>query len=257
MVVAGRRKVHRVLHLARRRPHHRHPAALHRLGAAQLAHRHPAFSGHCCWCDDHRRRGPQHHLPGARNPPKRAARRLHQRGYARIENPGRLHPPVPCKPCKPATVDEAKRQEFYGIMLEDSDRLLATIEQVLRTGRIGAAAPQAEPHQRSISTAWSKSAWRARGRSTMFRPSRSTYRAGPRPSRSGRSGRSARRRLEPDRQRGQVFRQRGQRHRRDREPWTNKYVTVRVQDRGPASPKCELKQIFKRFYRVPGRLRPA
>src|SRR5580658_10333021 len=36
-------------------------------------------------------------------------------------------------------VDEAKRQEFYRIMLEDSDRLLGTIEQVLRTGRIGHA----------------------------------------------------------------------------------------------------------------------
>src|SRR5579871_1802505 len=36
-------------------------------------------------------------------------------------------------------VDEPKRQEFYRIMLEDSERLLGTIEQVLRTGRIGAA----------------------------------------------------------------------------------------------------------------------
>src|SRR6266849_1945507 len=34
-------------------------------------------------------------------------------------------------------VDEEKRKEFYRIMLEDSDRLLGTIEQVLRTGRIG------------------------------------------------------------------------------------------------------------------------
>src|SRR5690348_12701571 len=34
-------------------------------------------------------------------------------------------------------VDETKRQEFYRIMVADSDRLLATIEQVLRTGRIG------------------------------------------------------------------------------------------------------------------------
>src|SRR5438477_12266411 len=39
-------------------------------------------------------------------------------------------------------VDESKRKEFYGIMLEDSDRLLATIEQILRTGRIGAASRQ-------------------------------------------------------------------------------------------------------------------
>src|ERR1019366_6175035 len=35
-------------------------------------------------------------------------------------------------------VDESKRQEFYGVMLEDSDRLLGTIEQVLRAGQAGA-----------------------------------------------------------------------------------------------------------------------
>src|ERR1700726_1868627 len=34
-------------------------------------------------------------------------------------------------------VDETKRSEFYDIILDDSDRLLSTIEQVLRTGRIG------------------------------------------------------------------------------------------------------------------------
>src|SRR3954463_6660797 len=37
-------------------------------------------------------------------------------------------------------VDEAKRKEFYRIMLDDSDRLLSTIEQVLRTGRVGSTA---------------------------------------------------------------------------------------------------------------------
>src|SRR5690348_11510235 len=36
-------------------------------------------------------------------------------------------------------VDEARRREFYRVMLEDSDRLLGTIEQVLRTGRMGSA----------------------------------------------------------------------------------------------------------------------
>src|ERR1041384_7854142 len=36
------------------------------------------------------------------------------------------------------SVDDDKRQEFYRIMLEDSDRLIATIEQVLQTGRVGA-----------------------------------------------------------------------------------------------------------------------
>ncbi|MGE3178691.1 MAG: sensor histidine kinase [Vicinamibacterales bacterium] len=34
-------------------------------------------------------------------------------------------------------LDEARRQEFYRVMLDDSDRLLATIEQVLRAGQGG------------------------------------------------------------------------------------------------------------------------
>jgi two-component system sensor histidine kinase SenX3 len=36
-------------------------------------------------------------------------------------------------------ISEAKRQEFYKIMLDDNDRLLHTIEQVLTAGRTGAA----------------------------------------------------------------------------------------------------------------------
>src|SRR6185503_18608271 len=42
-------------------------------------------------------------------------------------------------------VDEEKRQEFYRTMLEDSDRLLSTIEQILRTGRIGSAGRKLNP----------------------------------------------------------------------------------------------------------------
>src|SRR5580658_969621 len=38
---------------------------------------------------------------------------------------------------KTRTVDETRRNEFYGIILSDSDRLLGTIEQILRTGRVG------------------------------------------------------------------------------------------------------------------------
>jgi two-component system sensor histidine kinase SenX3 len=35
-------------------------------------------------------------------------------------------------------IDNSKRQEFYRIMVEDTDRLTGTIEQVLRAGRVGA-----------------------------------------------------------------------------------------------------------------------
>src|SRR5438874_44526 len=34
-------------------------------------------------------------------------------------------------------VEEAQRQQFYSIMLADSDRLLATVEQVLKAGQLG------------------------------------------------------------------------------------------------------------------------
>jgi signal transduction histidine kinase len=34
-------------------------------------------------------------------------------------------------------IDEAQRQQFYKIMLSDSDRLLATVEQVLKAGELG------------------------------------------------------------------------------------------------------------------------
>jgi len=41
-------------------------------------------------------------------------------------------------------VDEAKRQEFYRIMHQDSDRLLATVEQVLKAGEQGQRLRKAE-----------------------------------------------------------------------------------------------------------------
>ncbi len=34
-------------------------------------------------------------------------------------------------------LSEEKRQEFYGIMIDDSERLLATVEQVLKAGEVG------------------------------------------------------------------------------------------------------------------------
>jgi len=39
-------------------------------------------------------------------------------------------------------IPEAQRQEFYKIMLADSDRLLGTVEQVLKAGELGSRRPQ-------------------------------------------------------------------------------------------------------------------
>src|ERR1700689_4120688 len=41
-------------------------------------------------------------------------------------------------------VDETRRREFYGIMLEDTDRLLGTVEQVLRAGQARGASAHRE-----------------------------------------------------------------------------------------------------------------
>jgi signal transduction histidine kinase len=38
------------------------------------------------------------------------------------------------------SIDDGKRQEFYKVMVEDTERLQGTIEQVLRAGRVGARA---------------------------------------------------------------------------------------------------------------------
>src|SRR2546430_16513834 len=42
-------------------------------------------------------------------------------------------------------VDEPQRREFYGLMLSDTDRLLGTVEQVLKAGQ---AAQRGAKHQR-------------------------------------------------------------------------------------------------------------
>ena len=51
-------------------------------------------------------------------------------------------------------IDEAKRQEFYGVMLADSDRLQGTIEQVLRAGTARRETAPRQPDAASTSAPW-------------------------------------------------------------------------------------------------------
>lgn len=44
-------------------------------------------------------------------------------------------------------VDPERRQEFYRVMLHDTDRLLASVEQILRTGRAGHAGRAIDEHR--------------------------------------------------------------------------------------------------------------
>ncbi len=149
-------------------------------------------------------------------------------------------------------VDDPKRKEFYHTMLEDSDRLLSTIEQVLRTGRVGPA--NRKLNVAPIDLAGVVEECLARARTLHHVPADSlNYAAGPPVTVMG----------DMDEVRAAVsnlidnaVKYSG--------PEVNvtvetanvdgKYISVRVRDQGPGIAKTELKQIFKRFYRVPGPL---
>jgi two-component system, OmpR family, sensor histidine kinase SenX3 len=147
-------------------------------------------------------------------------------------------------------VDEEKRKEFYHIMLEDSERLLSTIEQVLRTGRLGPANRLVNLSPIDLRELVDECVDRAR-RLHNLQPDALRHAPGPAAIVSG----------EMDEVRAAVFnlidnavKYSGksvhvtvETAKTDRE-----HVAVRVRDEGVGIPNTELKRIFKRFYRIPG-----
>jgi two-component system sensor histidine kinase SenX3 len=147
------------------------------------------------------------------------------------------------------TLDEDKRQEFYQVMLADSERLLATIEQILRTGRAGVSSRKLNVGPLELRPLLEECTAGAR---LLHRVAPEAIELLPGPPVTVRgdleeiraavlnlidnavkySGREARVTVE--------VRAEG------------RYAAVRVRDQGPGIPKGELKQIFKRFYRIPG-----
>jgi two-component system, OmpR family, sensor histidine kinase SenX3 len=150
-------------------------------------------------------------------------------------------------------LDEAKRQEFYKTMVEDSDRLLATIEQVLRTGRIGSTSRRKLNRARvDVNGVVEECLVRAR---TLYRVPNESIEFHPGPPTTVMA--------DPDEVRAAVsnlidnaVKYSGAQTKVTVEtsPVDGRYVSVRVKDQGVGIPKIELKQIFKRFYRVPGPL---
>ena len=115
-------------------------------------------------------------------------------------------------------VDDDKRAEFYRIMLEDSDRLMATIEQVLRTGRLGASTHKPNLSPVDLNDVVRASVERVRTLHHVA-PEALQYQSSGGRGRVGRSRRSARRHHQPDGERGQVLRPRSPRDRPDRAEW--------------------------------------
>jgi two-component system sensor histidine kinase SenX3 len=146
------------------------------------------------------------------------------------------------------SVDEAKRQQFYRIMLEDSNRLLATIEQILRTGRVGASTRIVNVSTIDIDDVARECIDRARVLHSIS-PDSLRYQAAPLLKVLG----------DPDEVRAAIsnlidnaVKYSGKDVKVTVEiSQDDGHVLVRVKDEGVGLPKSQLKQIFKRFYRVP------
>jgi len=147
-------------------------------------------------------------------------------------------------------VDEAKRKEFYSTMLDDSDRLLTTIEQVLHTGRVGNARNKPQLSAFDLDVLVDECVQRARTVNQLSEEA-ITFKAGVGATvmadheeiraavsnlldnaikYSGKAVHVAVETVAAD----------------------NDHVIVRVRDQGPGIPRTELNDIFKRFHRVPG-----
>jgi two-component system sensor histidine kinase SenX3 len=151
-------------------------------------------------------------------------------------------------------VDEAKRQQFYGVMVDDCDRLLATVEQVLRAGRVRAPFHRASRRPFDLGAIVDECLTLARTRYHLA-PEALTYRetlpSGQRPRVLG----------DEDDLRAVVSNlvDNAIKYSGDTvqvvvelEETDASRAVLRVRDRGIGIPVSERKQIFKRFYRIPG-----
>jgi two-component system, OmpR family, sensor histidine kinase SenX3 len=152
-------------------------------------------------------------------------------------------------------VPEVQRREFYRLMIEDTDRLMNTVDQVLKAGRAGAH--KREHISVDFAALVEQCVERAR---TSYR-----LRAGALRLESTLNGSGSEVSGDPEDLQAAIsnildnavkysgpnvdisVRLASDEPRR---------LTLRVQDRGVGIPARELKSIFKRFYRVPGRRLP-
>jgi signal transduction histidine kinase len=153
---------------------------------------------------------------------------------------------------KTRDVDEAQRREFYNIMLADSDRLLLTVEQVLRAGR-------ARDRRRRIANSVIDVDEMVR---ECLERTRVRYGLNERHLIYSEDAKGARVSGDPEELRAAFSNliDNAVKYSDDEvqvsvsvSATDDQRVVVRVADKGIGIPSAQLKRIFKRFYRVPGR----
>ena len=147
-------------------------------------------------------------------------------------------------------VDEPKRQEFYRTMLDDSDRLLSTVEQVLRTGRVGPATRLQNSVPVDLAEVVGECVTKVRALHRLD-PDELRYLSAERIEVMG----------DRDELRAAVsnllenavkYSGKNVNVIADASKVEGKYISLRIMDQGVGIPRTELKRIFKRFYRIPG-----
>jgi signal transduction histidine kinase len=152
-------------------------------------------------------------------------------------------------------VDEDKRQEFYDVMLADSDRLLQTVEQVLRAGQSGQRRRTINLRKIDVGELVLECVDLARVRYNLS-PAAVTFAESV-------NGERPQVKADADELRAAIsnlldnavkYSTREVQISVEVATLDDKKVAVRIEDRGVGIPSAQLKRIFNRFYRVPGRV---
>jgi two-component system sensor histidine kinase SenX3 len=151
-------------------------------------------------------------------------------------------------------LDEAKRKEFYDVMLADNDRLLQTVEQVLRAGQSGQRRRKLNFRKVDVGELVQECVELARVRYNLSTAAVSFT--------ESLNGERPQVKADADELRAAIsnlldnavkYSTKDVQVSVEVAPLDDKKVAVRIQDQGVGIPNAQLKRIFKRFYRVPGR----
>lgn len=152
-------------------------------------------------------------------------------------------------------IAESQRREFYDVMLADSERLLQTVEQVLRAGRAGQRRRQINPTIIDLAEMVRECVELARVRFNLGSGSIAFA--------DGTNGESLRIAGDSDELRVAIqnLLDNAVKYSEDQVHVSvevavvdEKRVAVRIKDQGVGIAGAQLKRIFKRFYRAPGRV---
>jgi signal transduction histidine kinase len=153
-------------------------------------------------------------------------------------------------------VEETQRQQFYQLMLDDTDRLRGTVEQVLKAGEVGYKRTTQNSLEVDFGGLVGECMELARTRHDL-QPAALHWREA-----AGVNGNTIKVQGDPDDLRTAISNIldnaiKYSRGHVDISVWVEtpdeRHVALRVRDHGVGIPAGELKRIFKRFYRVPRR----